>query len=219
MLVELHCHSNHSDGMANVKEIIQKAQKTLGAIAITDHNTQTGYKEAKAMKMDVILIPAVEITCQFGERKGHMLALGVEEFIRGDVFEVIDHVKQSGGITIIAHPFRGLGYSFDQKEVWRKVDDVEVLNGNTLAFKNSRAYKQANEMKKNMTSGSDAHWLKFVGKYACQIEADSIDEILKKIKKGDVVIPQKSTNALGILFYGTVRKSKRKLKKVMGHSV
>ena len=217
MLVELHCHSSHSDGMASVKEIIQKAQKTLGAVAITDHNTQAGYKEAKTMKKDVILIPAVEITCQFGERKGHMLALGIEEFIRGDVFEVIDHVKQSGGITIIAHPFRGLGYSFDQKEIWRKVDAVEVLNGNTLSFKNTRAYLQAKEMKKSMTSGSDAHWLKFVGKYACQINADSVDEILKKIRKGDVTVPIKSTNAFSILFHGTARKSKLKLKKVMGH--
>ncbi len=216
MLVELHCHSRHSDGMPSVQEMVRKAEAVVGAIAITDHNTQAGYIEARNMKKNVLLIPGVEITCSYGERKGHILALGVEEFRQGDVFDIIDFVRQSGGITIISHPFRGLGYSFHQKEVWKKVDAVEVLNGSTLAYKNTRAYNQAREMKKSMTSGSDAHWLKFLGKYACEIDADSVDSILKCIKKGRVEIPQKSTNAFSIIAHGAIRKSKRKLRKIAG---
>ena len=216
MLVELHCHSRHSDGIPGVKEIIRKADRELGAIAITDHNRQDGYFEAKAMKKNVLLVPGVEITCSHGQRTGHVLALGVEEFRQGDVFDVIDFVRSSGGVTVIAHPFRGLGYSFSQRDVWRKADAIEVLNGSTLAYKNMRAYRQAREMKKSMTSGSDAHWLKFVGKYACRIEADSVDGILKCIRKGRVEIPRKSTSALSILMRGAVRKSRRRLGKIIG---
>jgi predicted metal-dependent phosphoesterase TrpH len=219
MLVELHCHSSHSDGMPSARDIISKAEKTLGAVAISDHNTMAGYLEAKAIRKNVLLIPAVEMTCHHGERVGHVIALGVEEFVRGNVFEVLDFVKQSGGVSIIAHPFRGLGYSFHEKEIWRRADAIEVLNGNTLAFKNTKAYKQALDMRKPMTSGSDAHWLKFVGKYACEIDADSVDEILNKIKKGQVTLPQKSTNAFSILLHGTVGKSKRKLRKIIHNDV
>ena len=38
MKVELHCHSNLSDGTTGVKSIIKKADNEIGAIAITDHN-------------------------------------------------------------------------------------------------------------------------------------------------------------------------------------
>ncbi len=218
MLVELHCHSCHSDGLPMPVEIIKKAEKSLGAIAITDHNTMAGYKEVLLMKKNILLIPAVEITCAHGQRKGHVLALGVEEFQRGNVFDVLDSIKAQGGVSIIAHPFRGLGYSFHDKEIWKRADAIEALNGNTLAYKNRKAYDQAIALKKPITSGSDAHWLKFVGNYACEIDADSIDGILNAIKKGKVQIPAKSTSAFSILYHGTFRKAKIRARKIMGKS-
>jgi predicted metal-dependent phosphoesterase TrpH len=219
MKVELHCHSIHSDGTGSAKEIMNACQKTLGAVAITDHNSMSGYLEARKIHSNTILIPAVEITCRFGKRKGHVLALGVQEFFKGDVFEVLDFIRESGGVSIIAHPFRGLGYSFHEKEIWKKADAIEVLNGNTLAFKNHKAYSQAVQMKKSMTSGSDAHFAKFVGKYACEIDADDIDEILAAIRKGNIKIPQGSTNAFSILYYGTLRGAKKNLRKIAGQKL
>ncbi|MBI4170146.1 MAG: PHP domain-containing protein [Candidatus Aenigmarchaeota archaeon] len=225
MLVELQCHSEYSgDTVLPVKDIIRKADAELGAIAITDHNSLGGYLAAKKMKKRVILIPGTEITCFFGRQKGHLIALGVEYFPkkyfnRAGVFDVIDYVKSNAGITIVSHPFRSAKYSFHQKDVWKKAEAIEVLNGNTLAFRNTRAYTQAKEMKKPMTSGSDAHILKAVGSYACGIEAESVDGILTAIKKGRVVLPQKSTNALDIILGSAIRRSKKKLRKIIGKRI
>lgn len=221
MLVELQCHSIHSgDTVLSVKDIMRKADRELGAIAITDHNSMGGYYEAKKLEHKALLIPATEITAHWGDSNGHIIVLGMERipeklFRRPDAFELLDYSKSNGGLTIVAHPFRSPKYSFWQKEVWRKADAIEVLNGNTLAFRNMRAYRQAKVMGKPMTSGSDAHILKAVGSYACEIDADSADGILKAIKKGRVVLPQKSTSAFNIIVASAIRRSKKKLGKII----
>ncbi len=221
MLVELQCHSIHSsDTVLAVKDIMRKADQELGAVAITDHNSMGGYYEAKKLKHKALLIPATEITAYYGESKGHIIVLGLEKlpdkfFKRPDAFELLDHSKSHGGTTIISHPFRSPKYSFHQKDIWKKADAIEVLNGNTLAFRNMRAYRQARDMRKPMTSGSDAHILKAVGSYACGIDADSVDGILKAIKKGRVTLPQKSTSAFNIIVSSAIRRSRKKLKRML----
>ena len=59
MKVELHSHTNHSDGLASIDKVIKKAESCLDAIAITDHNTLSGYAVAKKMKKAVLLIPGI----------------------------------------------------------------------------------------------------------------------------------------------------------------
>ena len=45
-MIDLHIHTNYSDGTCSVKEILQKAQeKNLECISITDHDTCLAYKE------------------------------------------------------------------------------------------------------------------------------------------------------------------------------
>jgi len=214
MLVELHCHSKFSDGLPSPKQIMEKASRDLGAIAITDHNTQAGLREARKTQSKAILIPGVEITCTHGEKKSHVLALGIEEFKQGDVFDVLDFVKSSGGVSIMAHPFRGFGYSFFDRKAWKLADAIEVLNGGTIGTKNAMALDMARRMKLSMTSGSDAHWLKFVGRYACEIPGHDVESILKSIRKGKAVLSTRGTSAASILLHGTVRKSRIKMRKL-----
>lgn len=224
MLVELHCHTCYSDGLPRPEELVRYSEQRLGAVAITDHDTQEGYRTAKKYvreknKKNLLLIPGIEVTCYHNGDKYHILIFGVEGFDRKfsrDALETIDRARESGGVVVIAHPFRRLGYSFHQRELWKKVDAVEVLNGNTLMFRNMRAYKQAKRMKKNMTAGSDAHVLKAVGKYACEINANSVDGILKAIKKGKITLPEKTTNPIRIVGSGLLRKSKLHARRVMG---
>lgn len=43
---ELHCHTVHSDGDFQVRELLEKAkQSDLSLIALTDHNTFSGHSE------------------------------------------------------------------------------------------------------------------------------------------------------------------------------
>ena len=45
-MIDLHMHTNYSDGSDSVKELLMKANKAnLEIISITDHNTCAAYKE------------------------------------------------------------------------------------------------------------------------------------------------------------------------------
>ena len=65
MKIDLHLHSTASDGRLSPKEIIDLAlQKKIPAIAITDHDTIEGNKEALeyAKGKDIEFVPGIEIT-------------------------------------------------------------------------------------------------------------------------------------------------------------
>jgi len=73
---DLHIHSSFSDGEWSPKEIVLTASKLgLSAIAITDHDTIAGIKEAKivASTAGIEIIPAVEINTDFDEKEIHIL--------------------------------------------------------------------------------------------------------------------------------------------------
>ena len=73
---ELHCHTLHSDGDFSVKELQEAARENhLSLIALTDHNTMSGWDELDASILPVIR--GIEWTTYFG----HMLVLGAGEFV------------------------------------------------------------------------------------------------------------------------------------------
>jgi len=198
MLVELHCHSRFSDGLPAVEQIMLRAARGLGAIAITDHDTLAGYRAARKLKLDILLIPALEIT----STDGHILALGVNSIVqpRMTAAETIDAIHGQGGIAIAAHPFGGMTRpSITNEDALRKMDAIEVLNGGTFMRQNNLAYQLAKKLRMPMTSGSDAHLLKNVGRFSCEVKADSVDGILNAIKRGKVVLPERKTNSMELI--------------------
>lgn len=216
MLCEIHCHSRHSDGMPTVETILKKASKKVQALAITDHNTLAGYEHAKKIlsgESNFILIPGAEITAsrKLDKTKAstrhhcHILALGISELKKGialsSVADVIDYIHDQDGIAIAAHPFRQRqSINIDDAELF---DALEAINGNTFAEGNRKAKELALKLKMPMTSGSDAHLAIDVGKFAFQIEGSTVDEILKNIKKGKLILPEKMPSR----FHLTVRKT------------
>ena len=186
MKVELHCHTNHSDGLPTVEKVIRKAEACVDAIAITDHNTCSGYEKARKMKKNILLIPGVEVHATHNEKTGHILVIGSNDvkFRKYmDAHELIDNAHSAGAIAIVAHPFGGLFRpGFTEKEIVRKFDAIEVVNGMTFGPLNRKAMRLAKSLAMKMTAGSDAHALNMVGRYACEINADSIDGVIKAIK-------------------------------------
>ncbi len=122
--VNLHIHSNYSDGKADFKEIIDSAKKNgYKLISITDHNTVEGHKKYK----DEILITGAEFDCWFGYVFIHLLAYGIDVenpaiapflaktkaetegdiirlFARRNVPKLIKAIHEAGGIAVLAHP-------------------------------------------------------------------------------------------------------------------
>ncbi len=73
---DFHIHSTASDGDLSPKQIIIAAKESgIDIIAITDHNTTNGIKEAAetGMLYGVSVIPAIELSTRFHNNRIHLL--------------------------------------------------------------------------------------------------------------------------------------------------
>jgi predicted metal-dependent phosphoesterase TrpH len=81
MAVDLHTHSNRSDGSDTPAELVRKAAASgLTAVALTDHDTLEGIEEAReeATRHPIELVPGLEISCEWAPGAMHLVVLFVE---------------------------------------------------------------------------------------------------------------------------------------------
>jgi predicted metal-dependent phosphoesterase TrpH len=73
--IDLHVHSNASDGTDDPAEVMRSAAVAdLDVVALTDHDTQAGLAEARAALPDgLTLVPGMELSCQLNGRSVHLL--------------------------------------------------------------------------------------------------------------------------------------------------
>ena len=134
LLCDFHIHSNISDGVLPIKDIIDLyGQKSFDVISITDHvydkytianwikNNERQctvkkeefndylrllWKESqRAWKQyKMVLIPGIEITNNHD--MFHMLAIDVKEYINPDqeVEQIIAQIRDQGGVSVACHP-------------------------------------------------------------------------------------------------------------------
>ena len=193
MFFELHCHSRHSkggkikeEGISSPADIIRAAKhRGLGGIALTDHNTVDGWKEAEreAKRQGLLFIPGEEIETE----SGHVLGLGLTEVIAPGLGleETLDKIREQGGLSVAAHPFdpRGLGTGHEMI----KADAVEVFNSMAVdRLANWAAKRIARKAKKPMVCGSDAHMASLVGLSRNSADARTLDGVLKSVREGKV---------------------------------
>ncbi len=125
--VNLHIHSNFSDGEYSFDDLIEQAKNlNMKYISITDHNTIQGYLNSK-YKDDEILIKGVEFDCMYNFTLLHILGYGIdpnnkdlqaicancETEQKNDLIrlfksrhpkKVIEAIHKANGIAILAHP-------------------------------------------------------------------------------------------------------------------
>lgn len=85
-MIDLHVHSNISDGTLSPSKVIDLAtQHGLKAIALTDHDTVGGIEEAciratyyQQKGIDFTLIPGVELSVGYKKRDIHILGLYID---------------------------------------------------------------------------------------------------------------------------------------------
>jgi predicted metal-dependent phosphoesterase TrpH len=76
MLIDLHSHTNESDGSVSPAELIEIARRAqVGILAITDHDSFAGYEGAahSAKDADVDLICGIEISAKLQGYTAHLL--------------------------------------------------------------------------------------------------------------------------------------------------
>ena len=80
-MIDLHVHTTASDGQYRPKEIIEKAaQKNIKVIAITDHDTTAGLKEAQEAgeRLGITVVPGIEINITFPTGEFHLLGHNIK---------------------------------------------------------------------------------------------------------------------------------------------
>jgi predicted metal-dependent phosphoesterase TrpH len=79
--IDLHVHSNASDGTEPPGDVVRAAAREgLDVVALADHDTTAGLAEAAvaAESAGVVLIPGIELSTRTGGISVHMLALWVD---------------------------------------------------------------------------------------------------------------------------------------------
>ncbi len=79
--IDLHVHSNASDGTYTPKELVSLAKKSnIAAFALTDHDTVDGVETAiiEGKKQNVEVIPAIELSAKYNGKEIHILGYGID---------------------------------------------------------------------------------------------------------------------------------------------
>jgi len=110
---DLHCHSEHSDGDASLRDILATARALgLDFLAVTDHNTTSHHAALRALapaaESDrLILIPGVEVTTYFGHANVWGLPDRFVDFrcrTPEEMTVALAGAVRSGGLASINHP-------------------------------------------------------------------------------------------------------------------
>ena len=79
--VDLHVHSNASDGTLSPEQVVHLAHEAgLSAIALTDHDTTAGVDVAMeaGTKLGLEVVPGIEVSSSFKDHEIHILGLFVD---------------------------------------------------------------------------------------------------------------------------------------------
>ncbi|MBP2133114.1 putative metal-dependent phosphoesterase TrpH [Methanomicrobium sp. W14] len=174
MIMDLHIHSKYSyDSLSNPSQIIKKAtKKGLDVISITDHDTMKAYDHIEK-KFGISVIPGMEVKTNKGDIIGLFLS---DEIYSRSFMDVIDDIRDQGGIIVLPHPFRR---NCDPEELIEHVDLVEVLNSRSTRSENDLASKLCESYSKREISGSDAHTFCEIGRSFTKFEgySNNLDDL------------------------------------------
>jgi predicted metal-dependent phosphoesterase TrpH len=199
--IDFHSHTGHSgDSLLPARALLDAAaRRGLAALAVTDHNTLGGARQAlslvardPARYRGLRVFPGEEVKTAEGELIGLFLA---EELPRGlSPEETIDRIKAQGGLVLVPHPFDRLRGSRLREAALERVADrldaLEVFNARTtLNGDNARAAAFARRHDLPMVAGSDAHVAWEVGNAYLELDEPPAEEpqaLLAQLRLGRV---------------------------------
>jgi len=181
MKVDLHVHSKYS-ACSNLEPltIIRQAKKAgLDAVAITDHNTISGYMAVKKVAGNIEVIPGIEVKTESGDLIGLFVEENVEKGL--GVAETADRIRELGGLVVVPHAFDWLRKSIGEKIADARPDAIEVYNNRALfgSF-NERAEEYALANRIVGVAGSDAHFQDEVGLAGIFTETGDVRKCIEK---------------------------------------
>lgn len=118
-MIELHCHTTYSDGTLTPGELVAAAVKAgVVALAITDHDTVSGWDDALAAAQPhgLEIVPGVELSTVHNDRSLHILGFYPNaEKLRGDLHERVEGRKRRAAEMV--EKLAELGYAIELPEM------------------------------------------------------------------------------------------------------
>ena len=230
--VDMHYHTDHSDGRVRVHQVLAKARRAGFGLAITDHNVVSGSLHAFQERGDLMIVPGMEVSAFDGP---HILTYfysprDLEEFfhkhiqpnrqgspwlaIKLSTQEIIDRAESYNCVTIAAHPYgyllfnKGLqkciegGYLPPDK--MKRFDGFEVICGGMTHSLNVKAMKLAEEQKMSFTGGTDGHLLSDSGGVVTCAPEDTLEGFLDAVASRRNVVIGREKSARQTIINGMV---------------
>ena len=188
-VVDMHFHSELSDGRASIEDIARRALELGIGVAVTDHNSIHGAVEIDRFK-SVFSIPGIELTSYEGT---HVLVYfydvksllrfysqHVQPFMGAEIMssltleleEIMQRARKFETVIIFPHPYSGsytgIHNPYFPEERFEQLlslaDGVEVINSENLNKWNLRSALLGFNLDKGITGGSDGHRLAQMGR-------------------------------------------------------
>jgi len=212
--LDLHTHSNFSDGSSTPEEIVKIAEKNDLIISITDHNEIEGVKKAIEINKERV-IPGIEITSRnskdilvyfynfkdledfynkyIKENKIHA-GIGFDlKCLKLSMKSILNYLKNYKCLKVIPHPFAlkpktNYRYFKKRSQFLKKMDAIEVLQCIQTRKKTIKSIGWAESIHKPMLGGSDSHTSETIGSVITLVKVKNISQVLDQIKKGKTIV-------------------------------
>lgn len=131
MRIDLHSHTNCSDGTDTPTELFRRAARLgLDVLALTDHDTAVGWAEAAAAadEVGVEFVPGIEISTSHRGRSVHLLAYGVDPE-HPELAAMLHGIRggRAGRLAAMLAKLADLGVPVTEEQVRRMQGDAPSL--------------------------------------------------------------------------------------------
>ncbi len=176
--VDLHVHSNASDGTNSPTEIIERAEAlNLDAVALTDHDTVSGLPEfiAAAEGRKVQAVPGVEISTSISNREIHIVGLFVNHKDQ-TLIEFLEQIRVNRNTRneTILIKLNSLGYEITTEELQAEAGGDSIGRPHIAAILIRKGYfeNNADAFERCLRRGRPGY---------CRRELPSPEESIKRI--------------------------------------
>ena len=153
-MIDLHTHTNGSDGEKTPEELIDLSiSKKITALAITDHDTVDSIEKAVkyAKSKDILLIPGIEVEAQIKKGQMHILGLFVD-YKNKELRKKLKYIKKardSRNLKFIEE-FNKLGFNITLDEL-KEVSEGKIIGKPHFAkiFLRKKYIKEKDEIFQN----------------------------------------------------------------------
>jgi len=118
--IDLHAHSNRSDGTFTPAEVVQlAAERDLDVVALTDHDTTDGLDEALATgaNVGVEVVPGVELSAEYEHTSVHVLCYWMDpesDELQAELARLHDERFRRGELMVERLQALGLPVTFER---------------------------------------------------------------------------------------------------------